>query len=396
MADKMTIIYFTGVYDTLDLFTEHLKAAFEEMGFSSFVYDAGAERESKEALLAFLCSEKAGGRRPVCVTFNNLGYNLDLPDGRSLWEAFDVTYINILMDHPFHYEKPLRKAPSTSVVLCTDLNHVKYIRRWFPEIRRTDYLPHAGVELGSRHKKLSERGIDVLYAGALPIYTVARMIPDLDSIPETDGQKMAQEVLRELVNHPERTTEAVLEEYLGTVCGELPAQRVREITVKMRFLDSYATSFFREQAVRLLVENGIKVTAYGTGWDQCGWSGHPCLDYRGKVLAPQILPLMNDSRIVLNTMTWFKAGAHDRIFNGMLAGAVVVTDDSTWLRREFQDRRELVMFSLDEIRTLPERVFELFGHLKWAQEIADCGYRAAGERHTWKSRAGQIADCFFD
>ncbi len=394
----MTIIYFIGVYDTLDLFTEHLKDAFEALGFSSFVYDAGAERESKEALLFLLHQEagRTGARRFACVTFNNLGYNLDLSDGRNLWEYFDIPYINILMDHPFHYEKPLQKAPSTSIVLCTDLNHVKYIRRWFKHIGRTDFLPHAGVELGSRHKPLAERGIDVLYAGALPVYTVARMIPDLDSIPETDGQRMAREVLQELVNHPGRTTEEVMEEYLRTVCGELPGRRIREITVKMRFLDSYATSFFREQAVRMLVESGIRVTAYGTGWDQCEWSGHPCLNYGGKVLAPQILPLMNDSKIVLNTMTWFKAGAHDRIFNGMLAGAAVVTDDSAWLRREFKDKKELVLFSLEQIRTLPERVFDLFGHLKQTQEMADCGYQAAKGRHTWKSRAEQIAECFFD
>ncbi len=86
---------------------------------------------------------------------------------------------------------------------------------------------------------------------------------------------------------------------------------------------------------------------------------------------------MNDAKIVLNTMTWFKAGAHDRIFNGMLAKAVVVTDDSTYLRREFTDGRELVMFRRQELGTLPERVFDLFGHLERAQEIADCGYAAA-------------------
>ena len=64
-----TIIYFTGVYDTLDLFTLKLKEAFEQMGYRSFVYDATMERESKEALLALL-EEKRGGA--AGVTFNNL------------------------------------------------------------------------------------------------------------------------------------------------------------------------------------------------------------------------------------------------------------------------------------------------------------------------------------
>lgn len=437
---KKTVIYFTGVYDTLDLFTEELKTAFESMGFSSFVYDARMQVQSKNALLAMLadaagipagetvsCMDTSGygragqfvgaigeaetalpGTRPVvpevqagdlsrqfaCVTFNNLGYNLALPDGRNLWEAYGIPYLNILMDHPFHYEKPLRLAPLTSVVLCTDRNHVRYIRRYFPKIRQTDFLPHAGVELGSRHKPLAERGIDVLYAGALPIYTVEKMIPDLTSIPEVNGEEMAQEVLGELVHHPEKTTEEVIENYLKSQCNDISEKRVQELIVQMRFLDSYATSFFREQAVRILVESGIRVTAYGTGWDQCEWSDNPYLTYGGKVLAPQILPLMNDSKIVLNTMTWFKAGAHDRIFNGMLAGAAVVTDDSTYLRREFTDGKELSMFSLKELGALPERVFDLFGHLNRAQQMADCGYHAAKESHTWKSRAEYIVECF--
>lgn len=423
---KKTIIYFTGVYDTLDLFTEELKTAFESMGYSSFVYDARLKEQSKDALLALLAdaaeipgdapvlhgktsagqpgrpSQPASApnqpcdlsRRFVCITFNNLGYNLALPDGRNLWETYGIPYLNILMDHPFHYEKPLRLASRTSVVLCTDRNHVRYIRRYFPNIRQADFLPHAGVELGGRHKPLAERGIDVLYAGALPIYTVDRMIPNLTSIPEVDGEEMAQEVLGELVHHPERTTEEVIEEYLKSRRNDISEERVQEIIVQMRFIDSYATSFFREQAVRILVESGIRVTAYGTGWNQCDWSDNPYLIYGGKVLAPQMLPLMNDSKIVLNTMTWFKAGAHDRIFNGMLAGAAVVTDDSAYLRREFTDGKELSMFSLKELETLPERVFALFGHLDRAQQMADCGYHAAKEGHTWKSRAEYIEECF--
>ena len=179
---KKTIIYFVGVYDTLDLFTQELKNAFEEMGYGSFVYDAVREAESKEALIGRLDdaarAKKAGEPEQetfACVTFNNLGYNLSLSDRGNLWEVYGIPYINILMDHPFHYEKPLRLAPKTAAVLCTDRGHVAYLRRYFKNILRTDFLPHAGVGLGGRRKPLSDRSIDVLYAGALPIYTVAKI-----------------------------------------------------------------------------------------------------------------------------------------------------------------------------------------------------------------------------
>lgn len=402
--DLKTIIYFKGVYDTLDLFTDHLIEAFESMGYGTFVYHTANEEVSKKMLLRLLDESQEF----AVVTFNNLGYNLSFeqseaaedeegkPEEYNIWDYFHIPYIDILMDHPFHYEKPLCNMPKTAVILCTDRNHVKYVRRFFKNIRQTDFLPHAGVELGHKHKPLQERKIDVLYAGALPVYTVAKMIPDLHSIPEVDGEEMMRSVLGELVQHPEQTTEQAIEAYVKTVRGDISDGRLQEIIVKMRFLDSYATSFFREQAVRILVESGIHVTAYGVGWDQCEWSDNPYLTYGGKVPAPQILPLMNDSKIVLNTMTWFKAGAHDRIFNGMLAGAAVVTDDSTYLRRTFTDGKELVMFSLKELQTLPERVFDLFGHSSHMQELADCGYRAAKEGHTWKNRAEYIRECYFD
>ena len=87
-------------------------------------------------------------QKTAVVTFNNMGYNLE-ENGENIWERYEVPYIDILMDHPFHFERPLKEMPATAIVLCTDRNHVKYIRRYYKNICQTDFLPHAGVELGS-------------------------------------------------------------------------------------------------------------------------------------------------------------------------------------------------------------------------------------------------------
>jgi spore maturation protein CgeB len=78
----------------------------------------------------------------------------------------------------------------------------------------------------------------------------------------------------------------------------------------------------------------------------------------------------------------------------MLAGAVVVTDDSTYMNRTFTDGKELVLFKRTELANLPERICSLFGHLDCAQEMANCGYEAAQSYHTWKSRVEYIIECF--
>ena len=274
--------------------------------------------------------------------------------------------------------------PKTARVYCTDQNHVDFMHRFFPEITKVGFLPHAGIELPIEKKPLKERKIEVFYAGALPFFTAGSLVPDLSAITEFDALDMAKTVLEDLIKNPRQTTEFAIEHYLKEreVC--LDDAALFDTIVKMRFLDSYATSFFRENAVRLLVESGIDVTAYGTGWNQCEWSDNKYLHYGGKILAPEVLPLMADSKIVLSTMTWYKFGAHDRIFNGMLADACVVTDDSAYLRGLPQEAP--VRFQLEEIEALPELVNELLNHPDEMQENADCGYELAKKEHTWKNR----------
>ena len=93
---------------------------------------------------------------------------------------------------------------------------------------------------------------------------------------------------------------------------------------------------------------------------------------------------------MLNTMTWFKDGAHDRIFNGMLAGAVVVTDESDYLQNRFTSGQELEMFALPEIARLPQMVKALLEQPERAQRVADCGYHSAKEHDTWINRIDEI------
>ncbi len=99
---------------------------------------------------------------------------------------------------------------------------------------------------------------------------------------------------------------------------------------------------------------------------------------------------MNQSKIVLNKKNWFKQGAHDRIFNGMLAGAAVVSDRSEYVEEIFTKQKQLQLFSLDGIKELPEIVQSLLQHPRVAQDMADCGYEETRRRHMWINRLQDI------
>lgn len=383
------LIFLEGAYDTLDLFAEELRHIYEEQGYETLVLQMENLEESIGKLMQF-----ASTKVEAVLTFNNLGFYLELGDGKNLWDELGICCINILMDHPFRYHRFLLKAPENSVVLCTDRNHVEYIQRFYPAVKKTGFLPHGGIRQMERRKPMEKRSIEVLYAGSLSRHAAEGLIPDLGNITEYDGFDLSRKVLSELISSPSRTTEAVIEDYFLKQGLHMPDERLREEISRLRFLDVYATSFFREQAVRYLVEHGIPVTVYGQGWSECEWANNKNLTCGGMIPAVEVLRQMGESKIVLNTMTWFKAGAHDRIFNGMLAGAGVVTDTSSYVEEKLVDKKEAAIFRLEELSGLPGLVEGLLNCTAELQEMADMGYQKAKEEHTWERRAEELRNYF--
>ncbi len=389
------LIFFVGVYDTLDLFTYELKREFELLGYETMVFDVRDMAQGLKDLAVF-------ASRPVkaVITFNNLGFNMELQPGQNVWEQLSIPCINILMDHPYCYKDALDHAPANAVVLCTDRNHMRYLGRFYPNIPMIGYLPHAGKELSQTKRPIAERSIDVLYAGNLSRSFAGNITPDLSKYTTFDAEELCKKVCRDLIAHPFKTTEQSIEEALTACELDLSDDELKDLIAELHFVDLYVVSHFRERTVQSLAEHGIPVQIYGAGWEKCSWIHLPNVSYGGKIPAEEVVVKMQDAKIVLSTMTWFKDGTHDRVFNGMLQGAVALTDTSGYMKEEFcgfleegssrEDRRELVFFELEKIKTLPLQVEELLSAPKAAQQIADRGYAKAKQFHTWRARALEL------
>lgn len=383
---KKRYIFFKGLIDTLDLYTDEFVKIFTEQGGECLVLDAGKIKDAWVQLKAFMLEPVT-----AVISLNNIGLHLEIEDGINIWDKYQVPFYNILMDHPFHYKKALDTAPRQMVLLCMDRNHIAYVKRFYPNIQKIRFFPHAGIATGINEQninntpRIKERKIDVLYAGGLSRYAAEGLIPDLGKITDFDAFLLVKKALETLIQNPDLTTEYVIEECLKEINFKLNDQKLGKIITELRFIDSFAVSFYREQMVRVLAESGITVTVFGTGWDRCEWE-HPNLVYGGEIPPAGILELMKQSKVVLNTMTWFKRGVHDRIFNGMLAGAAVVSDDSEYLKEHFTNGCELQIFSLQDMERMVKTVHHLLLHIDDAQSMADRGYQAAMRSHKWSHR----------
>jgi hypothetical protein len=387
---KKRLILFVGVYDKLDIFTYELKKSFDAMGYDTMLYDTRDVNESLLALSRFV-------QEPVtaALTFNNLGFNMELARGKNIWEDLGVPCINILMDHPFCYKKAMDEAPSNAIVLCIDRNHMRYLNRFHPQIPVTGFLPHAGKVLPGKKLRLCERSMDVMYAGNLSRNVAPNVIPDLSGYRSLfDVERVCRRTYEDVIAHPYKTTEQGIEESLLAEGVRLDEADLCRVIADLHFLDLYIVSYYRERVVASVAKAGIGLDLYGAGWEDCDWITLSNVHYHGKISADEVVVRMQDTKIVLSTMTWFKDGTHDRVFNGMLQGAVAVSDSSIYMKEAFcgspDAEQELVLFELTELEQLPETIAYLLQHPDVAQRIADNGYRRALRSETWDARAKEL------
>lgn len=385
------LIFFTGVYDTLDLFSHEWIHVFTNMGYETLEINTNKMEEELPRLAKFI-------QTPVkaAITFNNLAFNLELVPGKNIWEELGIPCINILMDHPFCYPQAMKNAPANAIVLCVDKKHMDYLTRFYPKIPAVGFLAHGGICLDQEPIPIQEREIDVMYAGGLSRKFVQNVMPDFSQF-SFDARKVADIALKRLVTDTSLTAEQAIEDVLIQQGVELPDDELAEVISKLHYIELLAVSFYREKLIRTMLDAGIRVHLYGPGWDICDFVNHPNLIWKGSIPARDVLCKMHQSKIVLNTMTWFKAGAHDRIFNGMLAGALAVTDESAYMQEEFLSypqteahSAQLVMFRLAEMEHLPVLIKKLLANPDEMQKIADNGRKKAMQAHTWSHRAEEL------
>ena len=102
------------------------------------------------------------------------------------------------------------------------------------------------------------------------------------------------------------------------------------------------------------------------------------------------LQQISRAKISLNVMPWFKDGAHDRIFNSMLNGAVCLSDGSLYLDEILHDGKDYRLYDLAHLEKLPDMVHDILSNrVKWEQ-MQKNAYTLASKKHTWADRARRI------
>lgn len=381
------VILFKKGIETLEYFSQEMGKTFEKMGLQVFFYDLEEEEKSCLEMEDFV---KNGEVFAVGFNFNGLRGEEGVYDeeGRLFWKVKNIPFVNIMVDHPFYYVQSLEKVEKELgwelyYQISIDLDHEKFMKRFYPEIIHVNFMPLAGTSLG--YPFLENREYDVVMAGNYtPPSHFRKYIERLDE----EYTNFYDEIIDYLVKNPKTTMEAAFETFLLREMPELTDRELLKCMENMIFIDLYVRFYYRGEVVRWLVDSGVHVYAFGSGWELLDVKEKEFLHIEGPTDSEGCLQAMRKSRIALNVMPWFKEGAHDRVFNGMLNGAVVVTDESGYLCHELSEE-QVVFYSLSNLEELPGRVKTLLdsGDKGVMGRRAECACRFAREKHTWEKRA---------
>jgi predicted nucleic-acid-binding Zn-ribbon protein len=163
-------------------------------------------------------------------------------------------------------------------------------------------------------------------------------------------------------------------------------QEFSDILNSYYLVDKYVRAYYREKVIGILLDNEIDVTVYGYGWDKFECENKEYLTIHSQVSFPISLEIISDSKIVLNIMPLFKNGIHDRILSAMVNKAVCVTDSNEYVDKIFINNKNIVLYSLDHLEKLSEKIKDILNNTYKAHSICECGYNEVMQHHMWKNR----------
>lgn len=379
------LVLFKNNVETLGYFSEQMANTFRRLGYEVYMFDYDYFQQGIIDLIWFCETGKT-----AMITFNFIGIGKDedfiIEDRELFWNQREVLCLNILVDHPFYYDKDFEKLPKNYKMFCIDKDHVDYVRRFYKEIETVEFLPLAGTEIDDYVIPFDKREYDIIFTGNYtPPVTFEKYINRIDE----DYAAFYWRIINELLANPDTTMEQAMEKHITLEIPDVSELDLRAGMASLIFVDLYIRFHFRGEVIKTLVDSGYKVHTFGKGWDLLPVEHPENLISHGSIDSYECICNMKNAKISLNIMPWFKNGGHDRIFNTMLSKAICVTDGSRYIETQYQEEKDYFKYSLSKIDELPE-IIERALNSKHSMEIIQNGYNKTKLSHTWEDRAREL------
>lgn len=390
---KKIIVYIltTGKHPTMERISNELANAFEAT--DNNVVRICVDKQ-KDRQLAYDLMQ--AGEIEFSVGLNNCVSGIYTSPGENMYKNLDTPYVSILLDAPYNTSVGNIGFDCKNHFLCLlDKSHLGIAKKLHPlkKFYGEMVLPLGGIAGGSEDEIFSrERFYDVVisassFSNGNPVRfwhedaadkKFIRILDDVADYLLAEPVSVAQGfkyVLNDRGLHDEVFMNAMLPYYFKVF--------------------RYIKTVRRAKSIELLVKNNIHVDIFGDGWDNVpivrdNIGG--CVRLHKGTSYQEALDLMAQAKVVFQDQAEFNNGAHDRVFSAMLSGAVVVSEYSSYLDKEFSNGKDIFMYDWKNGLSQVNVINELISDESKRLSVAVSAYGKVNERHRWINRAQSIAE----
>ncbi len=374
-------------YDTLNIFTDRVAGLLKTKGIEVDFIDLTAS-DVEERI-----TEYTKNKYDAILAFNSLGQHGFKINGQYLSDYMDAPFYDYIVDHPMRHTIHLMQDLKEFYVLCLDRDHVDYIKKHFPNIKDAYMLPLGGwANEGTPIKPIADRQYDVVLTGSY--YKLADIEAKI-----VDNEQNIIDLCVATINYMLENRYATNEEAMAAVIKEaglsLKPTEFAYYLSQIEKSNYYINAYVREELVRYLIDAGVSLHLFGNGWDMLDVDDWKNTVVHKGVSYEETADIYADSKIVLNTMPWFKNGIHDRVPTAMLNGAVSLTDATGYLVDTVKcngEDAELITYDIARPEEVAGIIDSILADPDYMQGVADRGRERALKDMTWEARVDELVD----
>ncbi|MEY9979954.1 glycosyltransferase [Lysinibacillus sp. RC79] len=377
---KVVLIKGQSNYNVLRYWMDALARGLEKKGIETIVLDG--KYSVNDQVIALL-----GLDVDAVISFNGLF----LENKEIIEKVIRAPYIYLLIDHPIDHLGRLENLRPQDILTVMDRNDVNNLEHFGLNISNTYMLPHAAIELSVEKV---EKTIDILVSGSysdMTMYTkyIESQSPAIFAI--------CKEVID---NCLEDSRKYYIDEFLQAfakrgVSIDLRLNENPEIIKLVRDIGRYIYSVNRLSVVKALADAGLPISIYGKGWKDS-----PLVDYSNVIIHESVnywetQELMRQAKVIMSFQALLRDGTHERVFAGMAARSVVVTNETPYLRELFTEK-ELMFYNFNDLGAMVESVKAILKDDEQREKMSEAAWQAIKGGHTFEERAQTIIDIFND
>lgn len=301
-------------------------------------------------------------------------------DNTFLCDQIGVPHLALLVDHPVQFPH-LIESPFM-MIGCDDGSGVRALQQM--HFSNSFFLPHA-VEADLPFNSDAERIYDVsLFASYIDYKALRTQWQQL--YPQNISKAMDDAIALVFSESPLSFIEALVQ----SIQEQVPEAQNQNLYKNSHILDLccqlelYIKGKERADMIRAIKTADIHIF----GDDLEGWKqeiqGQKNIILHSPLPFDEALQAMNQSKILLNSSIKNKEGAHERIFSGLVLECAVITSDNRYLREQFVDRQDILLYQLE---SLDETIIDYLNDEDKRRSMGQSGRKKVMQAHTWDHRA---------